>query len=321
MIAPGFQTSARAEPPVDMPIPDRLNLAIVAVVLSAAVGLLWLGSWVERWYAVAAVGVVFSYVLLTNYGLLHEAAHGNLHSDARLNFGLGVTTGALFPMPFSMIRAMHQGHHLRNRTDFEMFDLYYPTDRRWLKYGQWYGILCGLFWPVVPLGAVLFALYPPLLRTRVFRQARSSSYLLGDIQAAEIRAIRVEVALIALFFAFLFWALHLVWWKTLVLYACFSFNWSTRQYVAHAFSKRDVVEGAWNLRHNRFMSGILLHAEWDLNHHRRPDVPWYYLPRLSSPGEPRLGYVRQYWRQWLGPRPAQEPAPESLAAVPLSVHS
>jgi hypothetical protein len=41
-----------------------------------------------------------------------------------------VLTGFLFPMPFSMFRLTHQGHHLRNRTDHEMFDLYYPTDSR-----------------------------------------------------------------------------------------------------------------------------------------------------------------------------------------------
>jgi hypothetical protein len=104
------------------------------------------------------------------------------------------------------------------------------------------------------------------------------------------------------------------------LYACFAFNWSTRQYVGHAFTRRHVIEGAWNLRHNGLMTWILLHGEWDLNHHRRPDVSWYYLPRLSPPGEPRRSYVLQYWRLWLGPRPATEPAPESLTQLPLSIH-
>jgi fatty acid desaturase len=306
-------------PPQDMPIPDRLNVGLVVAVFAAAVALLWLGSWVERWYAVAAVGVAFSYLLLTNYALLHEAAHGNLHSDPRLNHWLGVAAGALFPMPLSMIRVTHQGHHLRNRTDFEMFDLYYPTDNRVLKYGQWYSILCGLFWPVIPLGAVLFAVCPAVLRTRAFRQARSSSYLVGDIQSAEVWAIRREVVLIAGLFAALAWLLPLRGVNTLVLYACFSVNWSTRQYVGHAFTRRDVVEGAWNLRHNRVMTWVLLHGEWDLNHHRRPDVPWYYLPRLSRPDAPRPGYARQYWRQWLGPRPAAEPAPETLRDLPLSI--
>src|SRR5262249_5129988 len=152
--------------------------------------------------------------------------------------------GLLFPVPFSLVRTTHQGHHLRNRTDFEMFDLYYPTDYRVIKYAQWYSILCGLFWIVIPLGAVLFAVCPAVLRTRAFRQARSSSYLLGDIQDAEVRAIRGEVLLTVVFFAGLFWLLSLQWFNTLILYACFAFNWSTRQYVGHAFTKRDVIEGA-----------------------------------------------------------------------------
>jgi fatty acid desaturase len=224
-------------------------------------------------------------------------------------------------MPFSMFRVTHQGHHLRNRTDLEMFDLYYPTDYRIVRWTQWYGILFGLFWPWVPIGALLFALCPRVLRARIFQTARSSNQLLGDIREREVRAIRLEVALTVAFFALLFWLLNLRWEAVLIMYACFSFNWSTRQYVGHAFSRRDVVEGAWNLRHFLWMSWVLLHGEWDLNHHRYPEVPWYYLPSLSGAGEDRLGYIRQYWRMWLGPRRTTEPAPESLKQLPMSIHS
>jgi fatty acid desaturase len=310
-----------APPPADMPIPNRLNVMLVVLVFAAAVGLLWLGSWVEHWYSLAGVGVLFSFVLLTNYALLHEAVHGNLHSSSRANFWLGVTAGILFPIPFSMVRATHQGHHLRNRTDFEMFDLYYPTDSRLIKFVQWYGILCGLFWPWIPIGAVLFALCPAVLRSRIFVRARSSHHLLGDIRAGEVRAIRWQLLLTGAFFAGAFWLLNLHWLHTLVLYACFSLNWSTRQYVGHAFTRRDVIDGAWNLRTSRLMSWILLHGEYDLNHHRRPDVPWWYLPKLTQPGDARPSYLRQYWRQWLGPRPATEPAPESVQQIPLTIHS
>ncbi len=306
--------------PPDMPIPNGLNTALVLGVVAFAVGLLWLGSWVTQGYAVLAVGVVFSYVLLTNYALLHEATHNNLHSNGHWNYWLGAISGLLFPVPFSLVHTTHQGHHLRNRTDHEMFDLYYPTDNRLLKYGQWYSILCGLFWPIIPVGAVLFALCPAVLRTRVWRQARSSTYLVGDVRGTEVRAIRFELLLIVAFFAGLAWVLQLHWLNTLVLYACFAFNWSTRQYVGHAFTRRDVIEGAWNLHHNWLMTWVLLHGEWDLNHHRRPEVSWYYLPRLSPPGEPRLSYVLQYWRLWRGPRLATEPGPETLQQIPLSIH-
>src|SRR4051812_42441321 len=95
--------AGHASPPPDMPIPNRLNITLVAVTLTAAVALLWLGSWVERWYLVAGVGVVFSYVLLTNYALLHEATHNNLHASSRGNYWLGLLTGLLFPVPFSLV--------------------------------------------------------------------------------------------------------------------------------------------------------------------------------------------------------------------------
>src|SRR5439155_1096252 len=63
--------------PPDMPIPDRLNRILVAIVFSCAVALLWLGSQVDTWYYVLLVGIAFSYLMLTDYALLHEAAHGN----------------------------------------------------------------------------------------------------------------------------------------------------------------------------------------------------------------------------------------------------
>src|SRR5438128_1681896 len=85
---PAFATA-----PPDMPIPARLNFALVVVVFCAGVAVLWLGSHVQSWWAVGAVGVVFSYLLLTNYALLHEAAHGNLQPSAKLNYFLGVIAG------------------------------------------------------------------------------------------------------------------------------------------------------------------------------------------------------------------------------------
>jgi fatty acid desaturase len=306
--------------PPDMPIRDGLNAVLVLGVGVTAVFLLWLGSHLEAWYAVLAVAVLFSYVGLTNYALLHEAAHGNLQSNRWRNYLGGVVAGCLFPMPLSMMRITHQGHHLRNRTDFEMFDLYYPTDSRLLKYGLWYGTLCGLFWPFVPLAALLFALCPWLFYLRLFHDYRPYRHLLGDVRKGALWKVRAELLLIAGVFAGLFWLLELRWQTVLLMYLSFGFNWSTRQYVGHAFSKRAVIDGAWNLRHNRLMSLVLLHGEYDLNHHRRPEVPWYYLPRLSAREDQRRDYLLQYWRQWLGPRPVTEPAPESLGELPLSVH-
>ena len=296
-------------PPPDMPVPNRLNVCLVVGVFIAAVSLLWLGSHVESWWAVLGVGVLFSYILLTNYALLHEASHGNLQTGPRRNYWLGVVTGLLFPMPFTAMRSTHQGHHDFNRTEKEMFDLYQPGENRLLKYVRWYGILCGFFWPLVPLGAVIFSLTPRSLRDLIFGRNQPRGYLVNSIREGDVWTVRGETFLTVIFFAAAFWLLGLRWQNTLVLYACFAFNWSTRQYIGHAFSKLDVIEGAWNLRHNRLMSFLLLHGEYDLSHHRHPEISWYYLPRLSPPDKTQPGYIRQYWRQWLGPRLATELQP------------
>jgi hypothetical protein len=223
---------------------------------------------------------------------------------------LGVVCGLLFPIPFSLIANTHQNHHARNRTDSEMFDLYYPADSRVRKFIQWYSILLGLFWPVMVFAGVLYSFGSAPVRARVLRGTRAAGgYVLGEIDGRVVRTIRIESAMIIGFFAAAFAVLDLRWQAVAVLYACFSVNWSTRQYVAHAFAPRHIIDGAWNLRHLPWMSWLLLFGDHELNHHRRPDVPWIHLPRLTRPGDPRISYLRQYWRQWGGPRPNREPAP------------
>src|SRR6186997_1483820 len=108
---PHEQVQALAIAPKEMPVPERLNLALVLAVFTLGVALLWLGSRVESWWAIGAVGVAFSYLLLTDYALLHEASHGNLQSSAGRNYWLGLVAGLLFPMPFTLMRSTHQGHH------------------------------------------------------------------------------------------------------------------------------------------------------------------------------------------------------------------
>jgi len=293
----------------------RLNIALIAAVHVAAAALLWTGSHLALVWSIP-IGIVFSFLLLTNYALIHEGTHDNLHPDPRWNRRLGMLAGFLFPVPFSMIKVTHTVHHCCNRTDHEMFDLYYPGDNMFLKLGQWYGLLSGFFWPWIPIGTVILASFPGLLKTRPFRAARTTAVLFDDFQAHGVRRIRIEVLCMLLFWLVLFWALALRWQSVLVMYACFAFNWSTRQYVTHAFTARDVINGALNLRVSRPMSWLLLQGNWDLVHHQMPWLPWTSLRTHGLQSVPPVSFWRQYLRMWSGPRPTTEPAPERLAATP-----
>lgn len=292
------------------------NIAILALVQALALGLLWVGSRAGTIVGALAAGVVLSFVLLTNYALIHEATHDNLHPDPAANRWLGVLAGFLFPVPFSMIKVTHTVHHCCNRTDHEMFDLYYPGDNMFLKLGQWYSLLCGLFWPCIPVGMVILATFPGLLRTRPFRKARTTAVLFDDFEKHGVARIRVEVLLMAAYWVLLFQLLGLRWPHVLAMYACFAFNWSTRQYVTHAFTPRDVVHGALNLRVSAPMSWLLLHGNWDLVHHQKPWLPWTALAQEGRSSVAPVSYWRQYFRMWGGPRRTDEPSPRRLPDTP-----
>lgn len=296
-------------------IRNRLNIGLIAIVHAIALLLLWSGSHVDIWLALP-VGIVYSFVLLTNYALIHEAAHDNLNSDPGWNRWLGVLVGFLFPVPFSMIKVTHTVHHCCNRTDHEMFDLYYPGDRMFIKLGQWYGLLAGLFWPWIPIGALVLATFPKLLRMGPYRRARTTAVLFDDFAAQGVGRVRVEVVLILAFWIALFVLLDLSWQHVLIMYACFAFNWSTRQYITHAFTERHVINGALNLRVSPAMSWILLKGNWDLVHHQKPWLPWTELERNGNCAYSPVGIWQQYLRMWRGPVPATSPSPQRLKAEP-----
>lgn len=293
------------------PIPARLNLLLAAGLLVGSISLLWLASQLEPVWALP-IGLLFSFLLLSNYALLHEGTHDILHPDRRINDAVGMALGWLFPVPFTLLKVTHTVHHCCNRTDHEMFDCYYPGDNRVVKFFQWYGLMFGVWWYLIPVGALLLALIPRWLHTPPFKRARSTAVLFDDFGPAEIRRVRIETALGIAFWAALFYALQLRWDAVLIAYACFAFNWSTRQYVTHAFTPRHVRDGALNLRVSRPMGWLLLNGQWDRVHHQHPHVPWLHLPGIGKREGYDTGYWRQYARLWAGPRPCFETGPAIL---------
>ena len=293
---------------------DRQNLLISVFLLIALPALLWLASHAEGLVFAGAV-VAFAFLGLTNYAMMHEAMHDNLHSDPRINRVAGTMLSWLFPVSFTLMYSAHGVHHRFNRTDHELFDYYYAGDNLLVKFSQWYSILIGIYPPIIPLGSVLLALVPGLFRTRPWQRARSSSIVFNPelLKAETINRIRIDVALGMLFWIALFLWLDLGWLAVAIAYAAAWFNWSTRQYVTHAFTPRDVINGARNLRVSRPMGWIFLNGQWDLVHHQQPRLHWQELPREGRHSEPPTSYWRHYFRLWLGPKPCTEAEPVPLA--------
>jgi fatty acid desaturase len=256
---------------------------------------------------VLALGLVFSFLFLPLYSLLHEAEHRVFHARPWVNEGFGVLLAAFFPGPFTFLRACHLGHHRRNRSDAEMFDLYYPSEDVWKKRAVFYFLYLGGFWVLVPVAMAVVLVAPSALRGRLVKDPSAVAMMEG-IPASFLRRIRAECVGVLVLHVGLVLALGLSPGRYLLLYALYGLNWSAQQYVTHAHSPRHVLDGAHNLRAHRVYESLLLHFNWHLAHHQHPRVPWLHLPRYDDPTRVRPGYLTAFVRFWRGPRPTSSEA-------------
>ena len=293
--------------------PGALNVALALGIVSGGVGLQWLASRAEGPWTLLELGVAFSFLFLPLYSLLHEAEHRVFHATPWVNESFGVLLAAFFPGPFTFLRACHLGHHRRNRSDAEMFDLYYPSDDLTWKRAYFYFLYTGGFWLAVPVALVSMLVWPRILRSRVLRDP-SMVAMVNGIPEGFFGRIRLESLGVVLLHGGLVAGLGLPPGRYLLLYALYGLNWSAQQYITHAASPRHVLNGAHNLKASRLYEAFLLHFNWHLAHHQHPRVPWLYLPRYDDPSRERPGYLRAFLRFWRGPRPTEPLTPETASA-------
>ncbi len=293
----------------DYPVPNRLNFIIFVLALLSVLVCLTLASAASSVMALLLFGFVFSFAANTVFSLMHEAVHGFLFSDRKMNERAGFVLAGFFPTSFTFQRAMHLGHHRRNRTDAEMFDLYYKEDNRFLKWAQLYGIFTGPYWAFVPLSATLVALLPWIRNPNVANRLnwtwleRTGVFaMLSGLSKVDIRRIQIEVACAFILHASLFYFLKLKALGWVVCYLMFAINWGALQYADHAFSIRDIKNGAWNLRVSTLVRLIFLNYHSHLAHHQNPQVPWYYLPEFVRNEDLHPTFWQIFFAMLKGPR-------------------
>jgi fatty acid desaturase len=236
--------------------------------------------------------------------MLHEAEHGMLHPHRGVNDAVGTVLALFFPAPFHLIRQGHIGHHIRNRSDDEAFDLYFENESRFWKCVQLYGTLTGLFWVLIYLTNLVVIFVPSLAVPA--RINRTTDAFLESLNPRYRRIIQAEAVAIVALHAGLIWAWHIPLAHYFAVMFGFGFMWSAIQYAHHYGTERDVLKGARNLRTFRLLDLVWLNHNWHRNHHAQPTVPWLYLPQLAEPRESRGSLLAAYAKMWHGPQPATE---------------
>lgn len=293
----------------------RLNLVLLFSAAAVCVLFLWVASQPIHIGSRVMAAFAFSFTCNSIFALLHEAVHGNLHKDRRINEIAGSFAAAFFPTALSLQRAFHLTHHRNNRSELERFDYFENNQNRVLKVAQWYSILTGLYWTALPIFALVysatagFVTWQRLLHkeSRLGRQTSSLPYLEA---VREVSAGRVRLEVLATIFVqatiVYFADVTLVGW--VLCYGFFAINWSSLQYADHAFSRLDRVEGAWNLKVHPLVRSLFLNYHYHLVHHRYPTLSWRQLPARHNADDPEQSFRQILLCMWTGPRPLPDGA-------------
>ncbi len=287
------------------PIPSRANTVIVSLQLLALIICFKTLSHVQSTPALLLLALCFGLVMNSVYSTIHEAHHRMLFSDRRMNDGCGIFLSLFFPAPFHLLRQGHIGHHRKNRSDDEVFDLYFDRDSKLCKYAMWYGILTGIYWIAIVILNFVLVLAPGLMKPSLYKWDKTSEIFLNHFDPKSFPVLRLEALGVILFQCALFWWVDVTWSHYFIMYFGFGLMWSSLQYVHHYNTDRDVIDGARNLHLWRPIDFIWLNHNWHHTHHQRPTVPWRYLPELAERAKTPTGWlIPAYIQMWNGPKRA-----------------
>jgi fatty acid desaturase len=213
----------------------------------------------------------------------HEASHGLLRKNRRLNEIDGIIIGVFSLMSFSLYRAAHQLHHayLATERDIELWPFVIPGMPRWVR------VLAAF------LELSLGLLFTPFLFLRTFLRAGSpirNKKLRRRIWAEFALAAGVWLCLLA---AVAWWGAwkYFLWMYLAPAYLASNMQ-SWRKYIEHVgltgstvnSSTRSIVsEGPLG----RLVAFTLLHEPFHGVHHRHSGLPHAELPQLASELEPK----------------------------------
>src|SRR4029077_7548317 len=139
------------------------------------------------------LGLAFGIIMIPVYSLMHEAAHNALHPSARWNAFLGRWLCCLFIVSFNFFRHCHLKHHKKNRTDEEMWDLYYEHQNKWLRFGNLYLMMMGFGYLAIWLSLLLFAIAPRLVFSSLFKKhTEINGFLNGFSIINKLRTAQLE---------------------------------------------------------------------------------------------------------------------------------
>jgi fatty acid desaturase len=267
-------------------------LTAIFFITQAALGVTVYLGWI--WLALLLM-LIASHLMHGMLIAFHEASHGLLRKNRRLNDIDGVIIGVMSFTSFNLYRAAHQLHHahLATQKDEELWPFDVPGMPRWIR------VLCA----VLELTMGMF--YTPFLFVRTFLRRGS------PIRNKKVRRrvweefVLTVVAWVCILGVV---ALTKTWNYFLWLYLAPAFlaanMQSWRKYIEHVGLTGSTVNGSTrsiiaNGPLGKFVALTLLHEPFHGVHHWRSGLPHAELPFFASELEPKNpGEVAPFPSYW-----------------------
>ena len=223
---------------------------------------------VSFWPAKLAGYVTIGFAIHGLASLLHEAIHGSIFRNRRLDYWAGFLTGLPGLLGVTAYRVTHLPHHWYNRTERDPAEIMNMTKNRGLlKIFFYLWIIGGMFLMIVmtPIGAQKYA-KPNEKRM---------------IAAEYVTLLAVIAGLVLAGWRFGFLGAIIEVWAVPLLFAALIANvrgWSEHMLTlpGHPLHQSRTVSS------NRLLSLLFVNANYHLEHHLFPGMPWYNLPKLHQ---------------------------------------
>jgi len=296
------------------PIPAKTNILIIVICSILFFLILYYGSKTPLILNKLLFGLAFGIILIPVYSLMHESAHNALHPNFFWNVLLAQWLSCLFVTSYHFFRHCHLKHHKKNRTDEEMWDLYYEHQNKWLRFVNLYLMMIGVGYLALWLSVILFSIAPSLVNSKLFnKHAEIRGFLTDSASEIKTRIFQLESLSVIAFQIIVLWLINWDFTTWIIFYLIHGFIWSSQNYVNHAFSQRDIINGAHNLKVPVWLNFIYLNFNLHLAHHQNPNIPWLYLPKYIKSDEEKISFFKNYLRLWKGPRLTKEPSPKPIS--------
>lgn len=256
------------------------------------------------------VMIFFCLMMQGVFSLMHECYHDLGHSNKRVNSIMALLSTTIFGTSSTLFKINHIGHHYRNRTRHEIIEFIYPDESRFKKTVQYYFGVFGGIWLLSFIGLIVLP-FTPFSASKIFavnEDDNTYSESFSKFSKKDWLRMKGELLFTILFIGGFTYLFSWKWQTLLICYACFAFSWSSLQWVYHMRTPIDVTEGAYNLRLPTPIRWLFLNFNYNLTHHREPNLPWQDLYKASNQEE-----TQPLWYRYILVFKAPEPFPDDMS--------